>query len=150
MQGEIWRRSRYLIALLWGEVIEAHPEPVRLAELIAAGCDMVDPEGVPRWQRKTVENVMRDLAAFGAVRVKEKDGGRDRLVSATVLGLAWQAGVPIPRELSDIKKAYEQVEEFFDMSEAPIDAAILAEVEDWVPDASGAAELAAEVEIDLG
>ena len=169
MQGELWRRSRLLIKVLWGEVLRVDPEPVRLVELIALGCDTPGPnpgpQGSQHWSRKTVENTIRDMAAFGLVRVKER--GRDRVVSATPLGLAWRAQVLLPLDLSATKKAYEEVSGYYDRINSPMERAVrtkMAEVEgwlsdgedewgeteDWTPEPPGVAELAAAVEVDLG
>lgn len=93
MQGELWRRSRYLVAHLVGEVDEAGE--VRLPDLIASAGGMVDEKtGRERWSAKTIENTVRDLVAFGALRVVQR--GRDRVLSSTVLGRAWRAGILLP------------------------------------------------------
>lgn len=91
MRGEVWRRSRYLVAHVLGEVWE---EPVPLPELVESASVLLDEKGRPKWSAKTVENTVRDLAAFGAVEKSRR--GRDVMVVATVLGKAWVAGVVLP------------------------------------------------------
>lgn len=91
MQGEVWRRSRWLVAHVMGE---AWDEPVRLPDLVESAAVLVDEQGRPKWSAKTVENTVRDLVAFGALRIAQR--GRDRLVSVSVLGRAWVAGVALP------------------------------------------------------
>lgn len=93
MQGEIWRRSRVLVAELLGTVIE-EPGGVHLPDLVEAGVRLADREGHQRWPAKTVDNTIRDLAAFGAVRVSTH--GKRRVVHATVLGMAWSRRMLLP------------------------------------------------------
>lgn len=92
MQGEVWRRSRYLVAWILGETWD---DEVRLPALIDRALEeLVDENERARWSAKTVENTVRDLVAFGALRVVQR--GRDRVLSATVLGKAWNAGEVLP------------------------------------------------------
>lgn len=102
MQGEIWRRSRSLVAFLVGQA-EAE---VRVPDLygFAAAIRKEDGSG-PRWSPKTIENTVRDMAAFGLIRVMER--GRDRVAMVTVLGRAWLAGVALPNlgDFSELEDA---------------------------------------------
>lgn len=76
-----------LVAELLGHVESAGE--VGILDLFAYGETVGE-----RWGRKTVENTVRDLAAFGAVRIVSR--GRDRVVAMTVLGLAWLEGEILP------------------------------------------------------
>lgn len=94
MTGEIWRRSRVLVAHLVGEVREVGE--VGIPALIRSADDLTDPEAEGSgWSPKTVENVIRDLADFGVFRVVSRPG-RDRSVRVSVLGEAWLARVLLP------------------------------------------------------
>lgn len=96
MQGEIWRRSRYLVVTILGELEDG---AVLLPALVARLSRLAGPavDGVPPaflWSAKTVENTLLDLCSFGAIR--KIDRNRDRFVEVTVLGRAWLAGVLLP------------------------------------------------------
>lgn len=136
MQGAIWRRSRFLVRYLVGVLVDEDPEPVRLPDLVGAMEEVIGPEGRPRWSRKTVENAVRDLAAFGAIRVTER--GRDRVATLTIMGLAWRAGIPMPslENFRDIEATYDEIADWFGDAtvEDLIDEAVLAETEDWAPE----------------
>lgn len=93
VQGELWRRSRLLIAHLVGEVLDV--DEVRLVDLVASARALEDEEGVAVWSEKTISNVVRDLADFGAFRILNRQRG-DRAVRLTILGRAWLAGVILP------------------------------------------------------
>lgn len=144
MQGELWRRSRVLVGHLVGVVLEADPEPVPLVELRAGACDLLDSRG-KAWSAKTVANTVADLEAFGVVRVTAR-GGRasDRVVTMTVLGLAWYAGrlLPGPGALGALEAEYEALVAWFDPDEVD-------EPEDWSPEIPGAVALAEAVEVDV-
>ena len=92
MQGEVWRRSRFLVAWILGETWD---QEVRLPDLIDGALEeLVDENDRARWSAKTIENTVRDLVAFGALRVVQR--GRDRILTASILGKAWIAGELLP------------------------------------------------------
>lgn len=100
IQGEVWRRSKLLVAVLLGEVLDE--EEVSLPDLVALGAATKDDEGLVVWSEKTVSNVVRDLADFGAFRVVQRTR-KDRAVRLTILGLAWIEGELLPRDLKDLR-----------------------------------------------
>lgn len=110
MQGEIWRRSPDLVGLLWAEVFDAG-EAVRMPDLVAAlvgSSHNVGSAGRPRWSAKTVDNVIGDMCAFGALR--KVRAGRDYLVDLTLLGAAWFEGLEqLPRNPADLRARFDEV-----------------------------------------
>lgn len=100
----MWRRSRWLVVALLGEVFESGRVTVR--DLVAFGAALEDQTGVARWSGATVEKVVRELAAFGVVRVT---GERPPMVVPTVLGRAWLERVllPLPSDPSGFRAAGE-------------------------------------------
>lgn len=101
MQGEVWRRSRFLVAWILGETWD---DEVRLPDLVDRALEeLLDENERARWSAKTVENTVRDLVAFGALRVVQR--GRDRVLSGTILGKAWSAGEVLPPIGEDLEEA---------------------------------------------
>ena len=105
MQGEVWRRSRFLVAWILGETWD---QEVRLPDLIDGALEeLVDENDRARWSAKTVENTVRDLVAFGALRVVQR--GRDRVHTATILGKAWNAGEVLPPIGPELEAAVDEL-----------------------------------------
>jgi hypothetical protein len=111
MQGEIWRRSRFLIAFLLEEIQGSENQESRLPDLIAHGASIPNQKrpGETLWSAKTVENTIRELVAFGALRLAQR--GRDRFAIVTVLGLAWVHGQALPKidQLDQLEEAVERM-----------------------------------------
>lgn len=108
---ELWRRSRSLVSLLLGEVVESELGWVPLPVLMEEGRSVLGEHGRPRWSERTVRNTVADLERFGALAVR--GGKSDRRVYATTLGVAWLAGVvlPTPGVMEELSGAVELLEE---------------------------------------
>lgn len=92
MRGEVWRRSRLLVAWILGRTWD---EEVSLPVLVDEALEeLLDEHGRPKWSAKTIENTVRDLVAFGALSKTKR--GRDQVLAATILGKAWNVGVVLP------------------------------------------------------
>lgn len=116
VRGEVWRRSRPLVAMLLGAVEEADGGELALPDLVGVGAEVVDDEGRAVWAQRTVLNTVHDLASFGAVQIVTRNR-RDRVVSVTVLGSAWLAGELLPGPSESFKVLRLAMAELFDVDD---------------------------------
>ncbi len=115
MRGKLWYRSQTLVMEIMAALSERVPSEMDLRELESI-CGLVRDRRGEGWAKKTIEETIRDLADFGAVRLLDapssdgRRGPRERVVRLTVLGAAWaDQEEQLPLRFKDLRPLVEDL-----------------------------------------